>query len=71
MSKAESKLGRNPLEKNSKPISRSLPQLEVSPFIPEIRILQKIRELEIQVDWDEFYRATVERQFRRLGRFFL
>lgn len=68
MSKATSKLGRNPLRRIEEGKGRSLPVLDrvqAQPFI------EKVKELQIQVDWEELYRATIESKIKQISRFFL
>jgi len=75
MSKPTSKLGRNPLRKMGEQKGRSLPALDTvqgsSRNSQELPILEKIKELQIQVDWEELYRATVENKIKQISRFFL
>ena len=73
MSKRASKLGRNPLGQKVHPnpqVIRPGP-LSVAPLKGMQPIIEKIKELQIQVDWEELYRATVENKLKDISRFFL
>ncbi len=65
-----SKLGRNPLEKIREKKERSLPALETVQVL-QLPFIEKVKELQIQVDWEELYRATVENKLKGISRFFL
>ncbi len=74
MSKTESKdlsrLGRNPLNKIGEKKIRTLPALETVQ-VSNIPLIEKVKELHIQIDWQEFYRATIESRIKSVSRFFL
>jgi hypothetical protein len=65
-----SKLGRNPLDKVKEKKERTLPALETVQG-PQLPFIEKVKELQIQVDWEELYRATVENKLKGISRFFL
>jgi hypothetical protein len=65
-----SKLGRNPLDKVKEKKERTLPALETVQ-VSQLPFIEKVKELQIQVDWEELYRATVENKLKGISRFFL
>ena len=72
MSKA--KLGRNPLGNSKNPkYVHSLPLLDEKPFLDHVlgsRPLEKLKEMDIQVDWSEVYKSLVGDKIKRISRFF-
>jgi hypothetical protein len=60
-SKYTTKLGRNPLKEPNDQRARTLPALEVQTKTKDKAILEKIKELQIQIDWKELCRAALDR----------
>jgi hypothetical protein len=71
------KLGRNPFKKPISEKSKKNPEGQTSlPFISESKldrlpILDRVQGLGIEVDWEEFLRATVGSKIQWLSRYFL
>lgn len=66
-----SKLGRNPLEKlknSDTHTARVLPPPQKEQRQSPMAVLEKIREMQIQVDWPEVYGNTVAFGVRKLSR---
>ena len=73
MAKKKGKLGRNPLDHLQKVLDEPLapmPSFIVNGSKRESGSLQKIKEMQIQVDWQELYRCTLGLQVRKLARIF-
>ena len=66
--KTDTKLGRNPLNKVRERKERTLPALET---VQELPLVERIKELQIRVNWQELYQSTVENKLKQISRFFL
>ena len=68
--KTDTKLGRNPLNKVRERKERTLPALETVQ-VQKLPFVEKVKELQIQVNWQELYQSTVENKLKQISRFFL
>jgi len=70
------KLGRNPLDHLQDYLDQPLPPASFNAIHGDQKIgktptaLSKIKEMKLEVDWEELYRSTLGQQVKKLGRFF-